>query len=206
MTDAHEPLHDPAIPAPRAPEAQVLPPIVVAVMGLPGAGKSLVARAIEDQLGLRRVCRDAIRAAMFSRCDYSFLEKRAAYRSLQLALEINCMLRVGSVIDGMTFSRRDELERIAEIAAAHRIVTIPLLVDCPVDIARDRVARDLRIASHLARDRTPDLVTEVQARRDPPPDGTLRVDATLPAAQMCREAVATITRATAAVAGSAARA
>jgi predicted kinase len=161
-------------------------------MGLPGAGKSVVARAIEDQLGLRRVCRDQIRAAMFPRCNFSFIEKRAAYRSLLLALEINCMLRVGSVIDGMTFSRRDEFDRVAEVAARQRIVTIPLFVECPPALARERVARDLAVNGHVARDRTPDTVNEVLARRDPPPEGTLYVDATLPAAQMCRMAIAAI--------------
>lgn len=167
-------------------------PIVVAIMGLPGAGKSVVARAIEDQLNLRRVCRDRIRAAMFPRCSYSFIEKRAANRSLMLALEINCMLRVGSVIDGMTFSRRDELDRIAELSLRHHIVTIPLFVDCPLDVARARVARDLSSNVHIARDRTPDLVNDVYARRDPPPVGALYVDGTLPTAQMCRAAVAAI--------------
>lgn len=167
-------------------------PIVVAVMGLPGAGKSVVARALEDQLQLRRVCRDTIRAAMFPRCDNSFLEKRAAWRSVLLALEINCMLGVGSVIDGTTFSRRSELERVAAIGAAHRIVTIPLFVDCPPEVARERVARDLAANRHAARDRTPDLVNDVLARRDPPPAEALRVDGSLPAAQLCRAAVAAI--------------
>ena len=167
-------------------------PIVVAVMGLPGAGKSVVARALEDQLLLRRICRDTIRAAMFPRCDHSFIEKRAAWRTVLLALEINCMLRVGSVIDGTTFSRRSELERVAAIGASHRIVTIPLFVDCPPEIARERVARDLAANRHAARDRTPDLVNDVLARREPPPAEALRVDGSLPAAQLCRVAVAAI--------------
>src|SRR4051794_27330675 len=47
-------------------------PVVVALIGLPGSGKSLVARALEDQLGLRRVDRDTIRHAMFPKCSYSF--------------------------------------------------------------------------------------------------------------------------------------
>ena len=167
-------------------------PMVIAVMGLPGAGKSVVARAIEDQLGLRRVCRDQIRAAMFPRCNFSFIEKRAAYRSVLLALEINCMLRVGSVIDGMTFSRRSELDRVAELADKHGVVTIPLLVECPPELARERVARDMAANRHSAGDRTPETVNDVLARRDPPPEGTLVVDATLSAAQMCRSAIAAI--------------
>lgn len=164
-------------------------PFVVAVMGLPGAGKSVVARAIEDQLQLRRICRDQIRAAMFPRCNYSFIEKRAAYKGVLLALEINCMLRVGSVIDGMTFSRQRELLRVAEVAARHGVDTIPLMIECPPDLARERVARDLDLNRHIAADRTPETVNDVLARWEAPPAGTLVIDATLPAAQMCRAAV-----------------
>lgn len=192
--------HSPPIASQTLPVGEAFPlgpqlgarPIVIAVMGLPGAGKSVVARAIEDQLGLRRICRDRIRDAMFPRCNYSFIEKRAAYRSLLLALEINCILGFGSVIDGMTFSRRSELDRVAELAAKHGIVTLPLLVECPPDVARERVARDLAANRHVALDRTPETVNDVLARRDPPPEGTLIVDATLPAADMCRAAIAVI--------------
>ncbi|HNR91939.1 MAG TPA: AAA family ATPase [Dokdonella sp.] len=167
-------------------------PIIVAVMGLPGAGKSIAARALEEHLGLRRICRDTIRAAMFPGGGDSFIEKRAAWRSLLLGLEINCMLGIGSVIDGATFSRRKELERVAAIGARHRIVTIPLFVDCPPDIARERVARDFATRSHVARDRTPDLVNDVLARREPPPPEALRIDGSLAAGALRRAAVAAV--------------
>src|SRR6478735_3979401 len=90
-------------------------PVVVALLGLPGAGKSVVARALADQLDYRRVDRDQIRHAMFPRCSYSFVEKRAAFRGVLLALEVNCMLGVSSVIDGCTFSRRDDLARVDQV-------------------------------------------------------------------------------------------
>jgi predicted kinase len=190
----------PLLPPHATPEGDAFPlgpellpvPIVIATMGLPGAGKSVVARAIETQLGLRRVCRDQIRAAMFPNCNYSFIEKRAAYRSLLLALEINCMLRAGSVIDGMTFSRRSELDRVAEIAARHRIATIPLLVECPPEIARERVARDLATGRHVARGRNPETVNDVLAQREPAPEGTLIIDGTLSEDAMCRAALEAI--------------
>ena len=192
--------HSPLIPSRSPPSGDAFPlgpellprPFVVATMGLPGAGKSVVASAIEAQLGLRRICRDEIRAAMFPNCRYSFIEKRAAFRSLLLALEINCMLGVGSVIDGMTFSRRSDLERVAKVAEKHGIVTIPLLIDCPPELARERVARDVAGHRHVAADRTPETVNDVIARRQPPPEGTLIVDATLPAEQMCRAAIAAV--------------
>ncbi|MEO7323701.1 MAG: AAA family ATPase [Dokdonella sp.] len=165
-------------------------PCIVAVMGLPGAGKSTVARAIERELGMRRVCRDAIRAAMFPRCDHSYVEKRAAFRSVLLALEINCALDASSVIDGMTFSRRDDYERVATLATERGADVLPLLIECTPALARKRVANDL--LEHPAGDRQPGLVDEVAARFEVPPGHAVRIDASLPAAEMCRLAVASV--------------
>lgn len=180
------PTAEPAAPIPaEAAAAQ----IVVALIGLPGAGKSTVARALEDHLRLRRICRDAIRAAMFPRCSYSFLEKRAAFRGVVQALEINCMLGVSSVLDGMTFSVRADYERIVEAVRPFGFAMVPLWVDCPPERARERVQRDLAANRHRAADRTPDLVDEVRHRAQPPPADALRIDAEQPASAMCREAV-----------------
>jgi len=180
--------------------APIAKPVVVALIGLPGSGKSVVARALEDQLGLRRVDRDAIRHAMFPKCSYSFAEKRAAFRSMLLALEINCMLGASSVIDGVTFSRRRDLLRVDSVIGRYRFMPIPIFLDCPPEIARERIASDVKNNRHLARDRTPEIVTEVLARFDAPPPNALVIDASKPAAEMCRIALAAVaqTRGTAA--------
>ncbi len=166
--------------------------LIVAVMGLPGAGKSTVARAIEHKLGLRRVCRDAIRAAMFPRCDYSYVEKRAAFRSVLLALKINCVLGASSVIDGMTFSRRDDYEKVAALAQAQGANVVPLLIECSPALARARIASDAA-RGHLAGDREPFLVDEIAARFESSPEHAVRIDASLPAVEMCRLAIAAVT-------------
>ena len=165
-------------------------PVVVALIGLPGAGKSVVARALEDQLGLRRICRDAIRQAMFPKCSYSFAEKRAAFRALLVALEVNCMLGVSSVLDGVTFSRREDLVRVDAVIRRYGFAPLPIHLECPPEIARARIAEDVRNNRHLARDRTPEIVTEVLMRFEPPPPSALVIDATLPAVEVCRQAVA----------------
>ena len=167
-------------------------PVVVALIGLPGAGKSVVARAIEDQLGLRRVCRDAIRHAMFPKCSYSFAEKRSAFRSMLLALEINCMLGESSVIDGVTFSRRRDLARVDSVIGRYGFTPIPIFLQCSADVARERIASDVANDRHLARDRTPDVVSEVMVRFDPPPPTALLIDATQSAAEVCRLAIETV--------------
>jgi len=167
-------------------------PVVVALIGLPGAGKSVIARALEDQLGLRRVCRDAIRHAMFPKCSYSFAEKRAAFRSTLLALEINCMLGQSSVIDGVTFSRRRDLARVDSVIGRYKFTPVPIYLDCPPELARQRIATDVANDRHLARDRTPEMVNEVLVRFDTPPPNALVIDASLPAAEMCRVALTAV--------------
>jgi predicted kinase len=167
-------------------------PIVVALIGLPGAGKSVVARALEDQLGLRRVCRDSIRHAMFPKCSYSFAEKRAAFRGLLLALEINCLLGESSVLDGVTFLRRRDLVRVDSVIRRYEFTPVPIYLECPPDVARARIADDIVHNRHLARDRGPEIVSEVLMRFEAPPPNALVIDARLPAVEVCRLAVETV--------------
>ncbi|MEP6483738.1 MAG: ATP-binding protein [Rudaea sp.] len=170
-------------------------PVVVALIGLPGSGKSIAARALQDQLGLRRVCRDTIRRAMFPKCSYSFAEKRAAFRAMVLAVEINCMLGESSVIDGVTFSRRRDLQRVDAAIRRYGFLPVPIYLECPPDVARARIADDVANNRHLARDRTPEIVADVMVRFDRPPANALVVNSDTSASDMCRavvEAVAAI--------------
>lgn len=165
---------------------------IVVVMGLPGAGKTTVAIALEHHFGIRRVCRDTIRAAMFPRCDYSFLEKRAAFRGVLLALEINCALGASSVIDGMTFSRRDDYDRVAALGLARGVDVIALLLDCTPSLARTRIANEVARSAHVARDRQAAIVDAVAARFESPPAESIRLDANVSAIEVCRRAVAIV--------------
>lgn len=186
-SENNERIHARAIahPAPRR-------PLVVAMMGLPGAGKTLIAQALERELGLRRICRDAIRRALFARCNYSFVEKRAAFRSVLLALEINCLLGEASVVDGITFSRRQDFDQIETLASAHGFDTLPLLIDCPPALARARFVRD-ELARKLGGDaRDESFVDAFVAHFQEPPRSALRIDGSLPAHDMCRLAVVEI--------------
>jgi predicted kinase len=161
--------------------------VVVALIGLPGAGKSTIARTLESELGLHRICRDAVRRSMFPRCSDSPAEKHAAFRAVLAALQVNCAMGRCSVLDGLTFSRAADLQAVQRASAPAEL--LPILVECPPALARERVAAD---TDHPAPDRTPALVDAVQARFDPPPAGCAVIDARLPLAELQSLAVALV--------------
>ncbi len=165
------------------------PPLVVALIGLPGAGKSVIADALTQRLGLHRICRDRIRAAMFPRCAFTPAEKQAAQRAVLTALEVNCALGRDSVLDGMTFSRRTELQAIDAVLAPYAVRCLPIHVDCPPELARQRI---MAAAGHPALDRTPELVDQVLRRFEPPPAGCAVIDARTSRDEMVDAAVALV--------------
>lgn len=163
--------------------------VVVVLIGLPGAGKTCVAEALERELGLHRICRDGIRAAMFPRCEFSPAEKKAANQAALRALEVNCALGRNSVLDGRTFSKLRERLEIEDHTQRWGARTIAVWIDCPVELARARVAQS---GPHPAGDRSVDLVDLVASRFDPPAAGCLVVDARPPRAEMTEDAVRAI--------------
>lgn len=166
--------------------------VVVALMGLPGAGKSTIARYLLSELPLHGVDRDAIRAAMFPRCDFTSEEKAAANAAVLAAVDANCRLGRASLVDGMTFARANELEglRSRVVSAGYRL--LPLCIECPVTVAQTRIAAQARAERHLASDRTASLIAEIAARFDAPPPDAVRIRGDQPEEEMCRDALAAV--------------
>jgi predicted kinase len=143
-------------------------------MGLPGAGKSTVARHLLAELPLHLVDRDRIRAALFPRCEFTQAEKDAANAAVLAAVSANCELGRASLVDGMTFARASDLDALRGSAAARGFDLLPLFLDCPVELARARIAAD---RAHRAGDRTPALADSVADRFEAPPADTVRIAA-----------------------------
>lgn len=150
--------------------------VLVGIVGLPGAGKSTLAAGLAQALGLRRVCRDAVRAAMFPDCRWSPTERRAAFRATLLAAEVNLALGFSTVLDGMTLARARERDKAAAVAQSAGAAWVLLWLDLPAALARARIAADA--SPHPAGDRTPGLVDAV-AERFEPPAGAAWIDASL---------------------------
>src|SRR5688572_28821545 len=152
-------------------------PVVVALVGLPGAGKSIVAHHLVRELGLRLVSRDAIRAAMFPDCRYTITEKRGAFRAVLTAIEVNAALGASSVVDGMTFAKRSDLDRVAEACRRCGARLVALWLDVPPHVARARVAADAARGAHVAADRDAALVDRVLREFETPGEDVMPIDA-----------------------------
>jgi predicted kinase len=118
-------------------------PVVIVLMGLPGSGKTTVAELLAARSDLSVVSRDAIRDAMFRPCAFTELEKDAAYRALLLAVGACLKLGRSCVVEGMPFSRSDEVEETRSLAEAAGAFFLPVFLHCPVELAQARARSDL---------------------------------------------------------------
>jgi predicted kinase len=161
--------------------------LVVALVGLPGSGKSTLAAPLCERFGLTEINRDTLRTQLFPDCQFTPQEKQVAYASVLKWLRAHCDLGEGSLIDGMTFGRRAERQAVRAIAVKHGFRFVALWLDCPVEVAVERVAAQ----QHVAGDRAPDLVRAV-AERFERPSTAVHIDATLPAEEVLKRAVAAL--------------
>lgn len=153
------------------------PPVVIALMGLPGSGKTTLAEAVAPRIPARIVSRDALRAVMFRPCSYSDAEKAAAFRAVLDAVAVNCDLGRSTIVDGMPFSRVGEFEAVSQASGEHGGRAIPVLCSISIEGAQRRIRQQ---SDSVAYDRDDELVLEVAGRFRAVPDGTIELDATRP--------------------------
>jgi adenylylsulfate kinase len=153
--------------------------------GLPGTGKSTLARAIAERLSAERLDvavldKDRVRGALFpgSLTDYTEQQDELCMRAmLEAAAYLTELERVEYIFfDGRTFSRQAHIEDVllaaARAGACWRIVH----VKCADAVAEERLARS--DPSHPARNRDPALYRRIQQQFEPITQAKLEVDTT----------------------------
>ena len=147
-------------------------------MGLPGCGKTTVARRLHllaPQLTV--LSRDLVRLELVAHPDYSADEKRAAFDELLSRAESELAGGHDVLIDGMTFSHVAEREKAAASAEAACAAFLLVHCDCPIEVVLARVRAQESVASaHPAGDRDEALVREVAGRFEPVSPTAARLD------------------------------
>lgn len=139
--------------------------VVLILAGLPGTGKSTLARALAERTGGAVLDKDVIRAALFG--------ARVEYTQEQDDFVQEVMLRTAAwllakhpgmtvLLDGRTFSRRYQRERAmaacAEMGAEWRMIECV----CAEETAVRRLAEDAARGEHPAKNRGPELYGRVR--------------------------------------------
>lgn len=137
--------------------------------GLPGTGKSTLARALADRLGAAVLDKDRVRAALFPGplIDYSAEQAQVCMQAmLQAAAYLTGRGRPEYIFfDGRTFSRRAQIEEV--VAAAERSGSRwrILRVVCDDAVAEERLAH--KDPKHPAQNREPALYRAIQKQFEP---------------------------------------
>lgn len=170
-------------------------PVVLLLAGLPGAGKSTLATALASRTGLRIVDRDRLRAELFPEGTASVAEKAAALGAVVEVVRAVCRKGQGAIVDGMPFSRRSDLDRVASAAKEAGAEVAAVHLACAVDLAEARLAGAAPGAScHPAPDRRPGLAAEVAARFEPLPEWVVCLDASDPPDRLLEQTLAILTQ------------
>jgi predicted kinase len=148
--------------------------------GLPGTGKSTLARAIAERLGAAVLDKDRVRGALFpgALTDYTAQQDELCMRAmLEAAAYLTELERVEYIFfDGRTFSRRAQIEDVLLAAARAGARWRVVHVKCADAVAEERLARS--DPSHPAQNRDPALYRRIKQQFEPITRAKLEVDTT----------------------------
>jgi predicted kinase len=152
---------------------------VLALCGLPGTGKSTLARALAPALDAAHLDKDVLRAALFApgQIEHSREQDDLCCR---LLYEVAAwLLRTGRrravVLDGRTYLRAGQLDPVRALARDGGARLALVECTCAPELARARLQQDVAQGAHPAGDRDPALHARLAAEAVPLPAGRLRL-------------------------------
>jgi adenylylsulfate kinase len=171
--------------------------MLVIMAGLPGSGKSALARALAPRCGGVVLDKDPIRATLFG--------AEVEYTTEQDDFVVNIMLQTAAwflarnrqrvvILDGRVFSRHAQLHRVTDFAEKLSLDWIVFECVCAEQTARRRLEQDVAAGVHPAQNRTYALYQAVKKRFEPIPEPKVVVDTERSLEECVDQALDAVTR------------
>jgi predicted kinase len=158
---------------------------LIAMAGLPGTGKSTLARRLAEKLsadGTLAVLldKDVVRTALFPAGEIEYSTRQDDFCIDAMLRAADYMLRKDSgkhvILDGRTFSRRYQVDVVRAFARQLGVPCVFIECVCAECVVKKRLDRDVAEGRHLAANRNYAMYLSVKARAEPVKGPKLVVD------------------------------